>query len=114
MRFLGPEEGNIIGAGGVVVAAFVGAWATLRGRRRSVPAETQDEINKGFVITMNDLKDRVLRLEVENRGLKQYINLLIALLHKNGIDIPPPDVIEEGFLILPPTKKEKGSPNGHS
>lgn len=88
-----------------MVAALIAAWAVLRGKGKngqSDPDDAQGNINEGFRLFMRESRERILKLESDNRGLKNYINLLVGIMHTHGIDVPPANVIQGGFIILPP------------
>lgn len=89
-----------VGAVGTVAAAFVAAWAVLRGREKSPPAETQAQINAGFQSFMEEARVEIADLKTKERAHKQYIQLLVRLLLERGIEVPPmPE--GDGFIQLP-------------
>lgn len=98
------NEAARLGFAGTVFAAFVAAWALLRGKSRSAPAETQEQINEGFkeYMARADLEREAMAVKIE--GLRAYIRLLIGIMQKARLKIPPMDVIQDGFLLLPADK----------
>lgn len=102
---------NVIEAGGYVVAALIAAWATLRGKSQSGPAETQGQINDGFREFMTEANKKIEELTGEIRNLTQYNQSLAKLLRGMGVEVPVYEYknggVVEGIKALP-------SPSGAS
>jgi hypothetical protein len=94
---------------GTVGAAVLAAWAVLRGREKSPPAENQAQINAGFIAFMERADVTILDMERKERGLRQYINLLVRIMQERGIEVPSMEQVlgDKEFLILP-------AKNGHA
>lgn len=99
-----------------MAAALVAAWAVLRGREKSTPSEIQEQINDGFRAAMERsdaalerYELAILDLESKERGLRQYINLLVRIMQERGIEVPTMGQVlgDKEFLVLP-------AKNGHA
>lgn len=114
------NEAARLGVIGMIGAAFVSGWALLRGKAKSSPAETQEQINDGFKEYMAQSKADRAELHGEIRGLKSYIQVLVALLRTHGIGIPPMDSIQDGGFLKISTQTDLAAsaykpddPQGH-